>query len=324
MQAEILKFRQDIRTLLGPESYVPLRVCLGLRRFLVSRRLAFLARVLIPVVLSSLVGEMVQANTMARPQDSTSDERLWSGPVWHQGALAGPLVLAIVVFVAGCALALVGTLAALITVPMSAWRGTTSSAFRCTRWATRYRLVYGVAETIHACARALDAADDDRPLRLRQVAQSLAGTSRLIRRAYRDWGSIGWPSHRRTGLRRHAGQVLAAVHAAEARLDTDGDAALRELASLLMTVCHRHVCGRVGALLDEEVLAGLEPVADWEWVRLVVALAVASGAAVGAALLPLPAMAEPYALSGAATTAFMLVYTNQSGRALQLWGNVRI
>ncbi len=258
---------------------------------------------------------------MAQPQAATSDDHVW--PVWRQGALAGPLILAIIVMVTGCLVALAGTFAALITVPLSTWRGTTASASRCTRWVTRYRLVHSTAETIHACAQALEAADDDRPLRLRQVAQSLASTSRLIRRAYRDFGSIGWPSHRRLVLRRHAGQVLAAVRAAEAHLDTDAEAALRELADLLMTVCHRHVCGRVGALLDEEVLAGLEPVTDWEWVRLVVALAVASGAAVGAAFLPLPATAAPYALSGAATTAFMLIYTSQPRRALELWSNVR-
>ncbi|WP_225081042.1 hypothetical protein, partial [Streptomyces sp. CoT10] len=75
-------------------------------------------------------------------------------------------------------------------------------------------------------------------------------------------------------------------------------------------------------VLDEEALTGLEPVRNWEWLRLVVALLACTGAAVGASFLPIPDAGLPYAIAGAAAAAFMLAYTDQPAKALELWNRI--
>ncbi|WP_225080681.1 hypothetical protein [Streptomyces sp. CoT10] len=172
-----------------------------------------------------------------------------TGSALPPAILQGPLLLA------GCAL-LAATIAALVVMvaaPVAGfvvvWRGSASSPWRSGRWVTRYRLVHSTALTIRACTAASAASADDQPQQLREVARRLAVTSRLIERSYRDAGSVRWHSHRRKSLRRHAGLVIAKLRVVESRLDTDCDAALRELAAALITVCDRYVHGRVGALL---------------------------------------------------------------------------
>ncbi|MEU9858908.1 hypothetical protein [Streptomyces sp. NPDC047974] len=75
--------------------------------------------------------------------------------------------------------------------------------------------------------------------------------------------------HQRRELRRHAGRVVAVLRAAEARQDRDAPEALRAMATMLVKIAERYAEGRVGELLTEEELAGVEPVADRSWLHLV-------------------------------------------------------
>ncbi|MFJ9869647.1 hypothetical protein [Streptomyces sp. NPDC101165] len=95
--------------------------------------------------------------------------------------------------------------------------------------------------------------------------------------------------HQRVELKNHAGRVIAALRAAAARVDADPEAGLRELGLMLVRIGDRLAEGRVGALLDEGELEGYEPVRDREVLRTVAAALLIAAAAVGVALLHLPA-----------------------------------
>ncbi|MEU6655720.1 hypothetical protein ABZ904_41750 [Streptomyces sp. NPDC046900] len=317
---QVKLLRRDIQVLLGPGSRPPARVCLGLRRFLISRRPAMVGRLIAALAFSEIAMGLDRGvvSAVASPAPSqTAGASTESG--LPPAILQGPILLAVLVLMAAVIAALVVIFAAPVAAFVVVWRGSASSPWRSGRWVTRYRLVYNAALTVRACTAALTASADDQPQRLREVARRLAVTSRLIARSYRDAGSVRWLTHRRKVLRRHTGLVIAKLRVVESRLDTDRDSALRELAATLIAVCDRYVHGRVGALLDEEALTGLEPVRDWEWLRLVAALLASTGAAVGASFLPIPDAGQPYAIGGAAAAAFMLAYTDQPARALELW-----
>ncbi|MFJ5221033.1 hypothetical protein ACIP98_41120 [Streptomyces sp. NPDC088354] len=322
---EVRRLRRDVRVLVGPDHRPSMRMCLALRRFIVSRRPALVGRLIAALVFSEILTILDFGVVDSLTETQFRDPQATGTPTVVPddfNFLYGPLVLVflalLVAMAAILATMVVGPVAAFVVV----WRGSPSSPWQAGRWVTRNRLVFNVALTIRACAAASTASADKEPERLREVALRLTVTSRLIARAYRDSGTVRWPSHRRKALRLHGGQVVARLRAAERRLDTDSGTALRELAALLLCVCDRYVHGRVGALLDEEELAGLEPVKDWDWVRVVMALLAGTGAAVGASFLPVPDAGQPYAIAGVAASAFVLAYTDQPGKAFELWSKV--
>lgn len=148
-------------------------------------------------------------------------------------------------------------------------------------------ILYGHAAQ---CARALSARG--------WVRDSLANSALFLPQAEREilraWkkarpGRTKPLRYQRNELKNHAGKVVAALRSKAARVDADRENGLRELGDLLVGIGDRLAEGRVGALLDEAELEGLDPVRDREWVRTVAAALLVAAAAIGAAMLRLPA-----------------------------------
>ncbi|MDH6434743.1 hypothetical protein M2158_003220 [Streptomyces sp. SAI-144] len=148
-------------------------------------------------------------------------------------------------------------------------------------------ILYGHAAR---CARALMARG--------WVRDSLTNSARFLPQAEREilraWkkarpARVKTLRYQRNELKDHAGRVVAALRAQAARVDADPENGLRELGKMLIRVGDRLAEGRVGALLDEEELEGLEPVRDREVLRTVTAALLVAAAAVGVAALQLPA-----------------------------------
>ncbi|MEU1895988.1 hypothetical protein [Streptomyces pristinaespiralis] len=158
---------------------------------------------------------------------------------------------------------------------------------------------------------------------LRTLAHAIDVACRHIRRATTSVPTIPVASHRRKELRRHGALVVAAVHRAEKGLDRDRDEARKEIAELMLTICERFTDGRIGALLDESRLTGVEPVSSREWIRLPTAVSLTVGGAVGISFTGLPSSAFPYAVGGVGLLCFTAVYGHRSGRALDLLDSVR-
>ncbi|MEU6548546.1 hypothetical protein [Streptomyces sp. NPDC046859] len=128
-------------------------------------------------------------------------------------------------------------------------------------------------------------------------------------RLHRTSGRLPVRSHRRQRLKGHAGLVVAALRRAEARIDSDGDAALAPLASLLATIAERVANGRIGALLDEQHFPeDLTPARDLEPLRLAAAAVLVAACAVGVALLPLPDGADAYVIGGCGIVILAVLY----------------
>lgn len=71
-------------------------------------------------------------------------------------------------------------------------------------------------------------------------------------------------SHRHRALKNHANAVIAALRAAESGLDTNPDLARADLAAKLHTIAEQYADARIGALLPESELTGIEPQRNWE------------------------------------------------------------
>jgi hypothetical protein len=89
-----------------------------------------------------------------------------------------------------------------------------------------------------------------------------------LRKAHRWRNTVPMFSRRHGKLKRHAALVVAALLAAEGRLDVDPIAARVELARLLHKIAERFVASRIGAMLDEDDLGGLQAAHNWEPLRL--------------------------------------------------------
>lgn len=161
------------------------------------------------------------------------------------------------------------------------------------RVARRYALVMEIAETIVAAATAHRAGGERLAPELRKVSRKLGAVTRGISTAHRQRSSVPLLSHRRRALKAHERQVIAAIRACEARLDSDPRPALEELGSLLLTIGDRYCQGQVGALLSDAQLQGVEAGPDREWVRVIVWAALTSGAVFGLSHAGLSDGAEP-------------------------------
>ncbi|MFJ4781256.1 hypothetical protein [Streptomyces sp. NPDC088762] len=185
----------------------------------------------------------------------------------------------------------------------------------------RYGLVAKLAEAITACASAYGAGGSRRAASLRRtLAHKLKGVETGVLRAYSTRGMVPLRSHRRKPLRAHARLVASRLRAAEARLDVDGDAALPELAELLLTIAERYAHGQVGALLDAKDLEGVEPVRDREPLRVVAVILLTVAGAIGVSLLALPGAAEGPAIAGVGLLALTLVYGRRAARKTNILG----
>lgn len=186
----------------------------------------------------------------------------------------------------------------------------------------RYPLVLACVSVIGYCGF-LDGREEAESRTLRNLAIALEIACTCILRIPGSSRSLPYRSHRKAGLRRHSKLVIAALQQAERKLDTDRDQALKEIADLMLTICERYVDGRIGALLDESQLSGLEPVASREWLRLLMAVVLTVSCAWGIALLGLPSSAVPYVMGGVGLLCFTAVFGQRSGRSLDLLDSVR-
>ncbi|MFI9185582.1 hypothetical protein ACIGXG_25560 [Streptomyces goshikiensis] len=148
--------------------------------------------------------------------------------------------------------------------------------------------VLTVALAIKACAEARSASNTARPMKLTALARCLRDVETAVLKARRTRQTVLRYSHRGAGLREHAGQVVARLREAEARLDTDPSEAFQELARLLMTIAENYTAGRVGALLPASELTGRRSVKDRELIKLSAVILALVGVAIAAPLVGLP------------------------------------
>ncbi|MEU2272013.1 hypothetical protein ABZ568_37400 [Streptomyces olindensis] len=141
---------------------------------------------------------------------------------------------------------------------------------------------------------------------------------------YRYSDQVPARSHRRHELKAHARLVVSQLRNAESRIDSEGDAALTPLATLLMKIGSRFIEGRIGALLDEEDFeAELTPVRDWEPLRLAAAAVLIAGCAVGVSLLSLPEGVATYVIGGCGVAIIALLYGRRVHNLLGLLDTIR-
>jgi hypothetical protein len=143
--------------------------------------------------------------------------------------------------------------------------------------AMNYELGEGSAggyRTLQPLLLALAACKEEDP-ETSELSAQLVSATKAVRRAYARRNTVPFVSHRRKALRRHAALIVSVLRAAEASLDLDPPAARAEIARLLHTISERFAEARVGNLLDESDLAGVEPAHNWEPLRFAL-LAVAA------------------------------------------------
>ncbi len=185
----------------------------------------------------------------------------------------------------------------------------------------RYRASVALYQSAARCGRARVSSGWARPSIEADVKNTYLA-EQAIRQAWRTTrptsGAI--TGYRRVHLKRHAGRVVAAVRAASLRVDADPDEGLRELGLMLATIAERCAEGRAGALLDEEQLAGHEPVRDYEALRIMSAAIFVAVAAIGIALLRLPATVAAPLTSAAGVIGVALVYRKAARQGMETMG----
>ncbi|MET4926235.1 hypothetical protein P3L51_28435 [Streptomyces sp. PSRA5] len=188
----------------------------------------------------------------------------------------------------------------------------------------RFAPVYVLVRAVRACAVAYGAGGQRHVTERARVGVHLREVTKVLQNAHATRGTIPWRSRRRRDLKRHAGQVVAVLREAEARLDSEPRAALTDLARLLLTIADRYAEGRVGALLDQDRLDGVTPVRDRGAVRLVTATVLTALGVVAVAFLPLPPMGEPFALGAAGIGVLALVHGRGTRCALDVVDAIRL
>lgn len=181
-----------------------------------------------------------------------------------------------------------------------------------------------IARAIHACAQAYRTRGQRQAHQRRRLARRLARVATEIQGMHRARRSLpaALPRyrHRRRRIKQHQRTVVGALQEAEYRIDSDGDAALPDIADLLLTIAERYTAGRIGALLDEKQLAGVQPIPDREVWRVVTAVVLSMAASFAVALIGLPDDAVGPVIVGVSILAFVLVYGRDVRRALDILG----
>ncbi|WP_405467434.1 hypothetical protein [Streptomyces canus] len=186
----------------------------------------------------------------------------------------------------------------------------------------RYELVGAVTQALIAADAARDPTDETgRPMRV--FSGAMTTVERCVGSAARRQRRLVWRSHRRRALKEHGGLVVAALRAAEAKIDTVGSDALPEVAKLLVTIADRYCQGRPGALLDENELTGLRPAKDREPLRAAVVAVLIAAMTVGAALLGVASEAMPVLIGAFGIVAVTVVYGRRARQMTDLIGTIR-
>lgn len=237
--------------------------------------------------------------------------------------LARPTVIVLAVLASATVIALLlGTVVAfpllLLPLPGPSWAGGGPVVV-----VRRFAPVYVLVRAVRACATAHGAGGRRHVTERARVGVHLREVTKALQNAHATRGTIPWRSRRRRDLKRHAGQVVAVLREAEARLDSEPHAALTDLAQLLMKIADRYAEGRVGALLDQDRLDGVTPVRDRGVVRLITATVLTGLGVVAIAFLQLPPMGEPFALGAAGIGVLALVHGRGTRTALDLADAIR-
>ncbi|MGW6316527.1 hypothetical protein [Streptomyces sp. NPDC055099] len=187
----------------------------------------------------------------------------------------------------------------------------------------RHYPVEVLAEAISRCADVYKASHRRRGDALLRLAWAIAASERLILRMHR-MSTAGRLTRRSAELRRHGRMVVAALREAEGRIDRDGPESAKDLAQMLLKVADRYTERRVGAMLDEDELAGLTPAHDWELLRMAAAaLLIPSLVVVVGVFSELPEGTDIYVYGGGAIVILVLLYGRGVGRVLHLIDVIR-
>jgi hypothetical protein len=226
--------------------------------------------------------------------------RLWEHPAEAVGLLRIPIVALLLYWGAAAALPVLLVLVGLRPLlPLRDRRRIAAEAeFR------NWPVVLLMLSAVH-CGRTYAQLQAQGTLDLPRV--SVRRAERVVRRAWRKrHDRVRW--HQRRELKVHAARVVSALRQAEARQGQDPDEALRTMATLLATIAHRYAEGRTGQLLDEQQMAGAEPVPDRSWLHLLAAGVGIVAVLVGLAHAGLPEVATGPVVALIITAVLTLIY----------------
>ncbi|MFJ8799996.1 hypothetical protein [Streptomyces sp. NPDC102487] len=172
-------------------------------------------------------------------------------------------------------------------------------------------ILYGHAA---GCARAILARGWVRDC-LTSQARSLPRVEREVLHAWKSVrpGQVKIRRHQRVNLKNHAGRVVAALRAQSERVDADPENALRDLGCMLVRIGDRLAEGRVGALLDEAELEGLDPVRDHDVLTTIAAATGVALAAIFVAAFRLPAELATPLTTALGITILVTLYRKAGG-----------
>ncbi|MFJ7187377.1 hypothetical protein [Streptomyces bacillaris] len=156
-----------------------------------------------------------------------------------------------------------------------------------------FRLVAEVLHAINCCGAVSLTIGPGRTDGLRELARSMGGVRRALRRAHRSRGTLTLRGDRRKEVRAHVRRVVQCLNDAEKQVDVQGDQALPLLVKHLSQIADQYADGRLGALLDEDSLGDYQAGRDWEALRLA-GLAVVI--AIGAVATGFLALSDPVAV----------------------------
>ncbi|MGW8983783.1 hypothetical protein ACWGQ9_14095 [Streptomyces parvus] len=169
--------------------------------------------------------------------------------------------------------------------------------------------VLHMVQIVNSCAKADQAAGEERVHAIAGIPISSASAKRAILRASRHRAFTRPFSHHGAVLRDHAALVLGRIQQAEEGLYRDPSPALRELAKMWLTIAERYVDGRVGELLSDD-LSSVKPAKSRlrSALRAALAVVLTVGTVFFTASLDLPQAIEGYVIAGSAVAVLLLVY----------------
>ncbi|MFD9357824.1 hypothetical protein [Streptomyces sp. NPDC060031] len=180
---------------------------------------------------------------------------------------------------------------------------------------TRYRFLLLVMSAIRSCEAVASSTSDERHANLRRLDGVCANVSRSISRVHRIHGSLGLFSHRRRAVKASAALVITKLRQAEEQVDTRGDTALTDLATLLVTVANNYAEGKIGQLLPQEQLEGVVAPPNREGLRLAVVVTATAGAVIAGSLLGLSDLAVAVLGCAVAVLVSIVAYGAKSAMA---------
>ncbi|MBM9624113.1 hypothetical protein ACFQ60_02580 [Streptomyces zhihengii] len=127
-----------------------------------------------------------------------------------------------------------------------------------------------------------------RPAEIGAVDEAARLVIRALLKTPRETNRFDTGSPRKKHAKKHIALVAAAIQQVRSRLDTDPEAAATEMARVARKIGTRYAECRWGQLLDDDQLENLEPLRNWELLRVVGTSVVIGAAALGIGLLNPP------------------------------------